>query len=204
MKNRIRDWDAQTRGVKTFRYVFRIPNQKQLRCKNEKRGGRVVLFATFLLKSYEFSGHTIVPNLMEKFRSVQLCSAVLALSGTWHGTSRAKLHAELGWESQTSHKCSRCLSCKFRNNLVPEYIMDPIIIKMAVSTRARTEKFQRSFYPYCISEWNELDPEIRTEPYFAAFKTELPSKNYPLQIYVFRIHSQQVYVILHTLGYQSW
>ena len=27
--------------------------------------------------------------------------------------------------------------------------------------KARTEKFKSSFYPHCLAEWNDLDPEIR-------------------------------------------
>ena len=41
---------------------------------------------------------------------------------------------------------------------------------------AKSEKFQRRFYLDCISEWNTLDPEIRTAPSVAAFKHKLFSK----------------------------
>ena len=32
--------------------------------------------------------------------------------------------------------------------------------------RARTGKFKSSFYPSCLAEWNEPDPEIRLAPSF--------------------------------------
>ena len=48
-------------------------------------------------KVCEFSQNIVLPNLMEKLESVQY-SAALAVTGTWRGTSREKLYAELGWE----------------------------------------------------------------------------------------------------------
>ena len=45
--------------------------------------------------------------------------------------------------------------------------------------RGRTERFQSSFYPNCISEGNKLDPEIRLAPSVAVFKTKLLSKIRP-------------------------
>ena len=53
---------------------------------------------------------------------------------------------------------------------------------------ARTEKFQSSFYPNCISEWNKLDPEIRITPSIAAFKSKLLSIIRPPAKPVFGIH----------------
>ena len=46
-------------------------------------------------KVREFSQNIFLPNLMEKLESVQY-SAALAVTGTWRGTSREKLYAELG------------------------------------------------------------------------------------------------------------
>ena len=64
-------------------------------------------------KVCEFSGNTILSNLMEKLESVQY-SAALAVTGTWRGTSREKLYAELGWESLSSRKWSRRLTLFYR------------------------------------------------------------------------------------------
>ena len=60
--------------------------------------------------------------MMEKLESVQY-SAALVITGTWRGTSREKLYAELGWESSSSRRWSRRLTLlyKFVNNLSPEY-----------------------------------------------------------------------------------
>ena len=64
---------------------------------------------------------------MEKLESVQY-SAALAVSGTYKGTSREKLYAELGWESLSSRRWSRCLILIYKliNDLAPKYTTDPI------------------------------------------------------------------------------
>ena len=52
----------------------------------------------------------------------------------------------------------------------------------------RTEKYQSSFHPNCISEWNKLDPEIRNVPSIAMFKTRLLSIIRPPAKSIFGIH----------------
>ena len=82
----------------------------------------------FPAKVCEFSENTILPSLMEKLDSVQY-SVALAVSGTWRGTSREKLYAELGWwESLSSRRWSRRLTLFYKmiNNLLPEYTRDPV------------------------------------------------------------------------------
>ena len=78
-------------------------------------------------KVCEFSQNIVLPNLMEKIESVQN-SAALAVTGTWRGTSRAKLYAELGWESLSSRRWSRRLTLFYKiiNNLTPLYTKEPI------------------------------------------------------------------------------
>ena len=55
-------------------------------------------------------------------------------------------------------------------------------------TRARTEKSKSSFYPYCLSEWNKIDPEIRLAPSVAVFKAKLLSIIRPPAKSVFGIY----------------
>ena len=142
-------------------------------------------------KVCEFSQDIMLPNLMEKIESVQY-SASLAVTGTWRGTSREKLYAELGWESLTSRRWSRRLTLFYKviNNITPLYTKKPIPPSHQSSyslrkqdaigrIKARTAKFLSSFYPNCTSEWNALDPEIRLAPSVAVFKTKLPSKIAP-------------------------
>ena len=127
------------------------------------------LYKLYVRKVCEFSRNIALPNLMEKLESVQY-SAALAVSGTWKGTSREKLYAELGWESLNSRRWSRrlILFYKFINNLVPKYTTGPIppLRQSRYSLRkqdavgrirTRTDKFQSTFYPHCLSEWNKLE-----------------------------------------------
>ena len=95
-------------------------------------------------KVCEFSNNIFLPHLMEKIESVQY-SAALAVKGAWRGSSREKFYAELGWESPPT----------------PAVSVLPPKRDVIGRIRARTEKFQASFYLHCLSEWNELDPEIR-------------------------------------------
>ena len=140
-------------------------------------------------------------NLMEKLESVQYAAA-LAGTGMWRGTSRERLHNELGWEPLCLRRWSRrlILFYKFVNELTPDYTRDPIpplnettyaIRSRPVvgQIRARTEKFKASFYPHCLLEWNKLAPEIRTSPTVRIFKKKLcaqirPPANF---VYVFMI-----------------
>ena len=151
-------------------------------------------------KVCEFSGNTILSNLMEKLESVQY-SAALAITGAWRGTSREKLYAELGWESLCSRRWSRRLTLFYKmiNGMSPVYTTDPIpqlqqsqysLRRQDVvgRIRARTERFQSSFYPSCLSDWNDLCTEIRLAPTVAIFKKKLLSKIRPPAKSVFGIH----------------
>ena len=141
-------------------------------------------------KICEFSQNTFLPNLMEKIESVQY-SAALAITGAWRGFSQQKLYAELGWESLSSRRWSRRLTLFYKivNNLAPDYTMDPIpqLHQSRYSLRkqdvvgqimARTEKFKSSFYPHCLCEWNDIEPELRLAPSVAVFKKKI-FVNYP-------------------------
>ena len=57
--------------------------------------------------------------------------------------------------------------------------------------RARTEKFKSNFYPYCLLEWNKLDPEIRTLPTVGIFKNKLSAQIRPPANSVYGIHDQK-------------
>ena len=154
----------------------------------------------FPAKVCEFSGSVILTSLMEKLESVQY-SAARAITGTWRGTSREKLYAELGWEPLSGRRWSRRLTLFYKiiNNLTPIYTKDPIppLQQFQYSLRnqdvigrikARTEKFKSSFYPHCLSEWNNLDPEIRLAPSVAVFEKKLLSIIRPPERYIFGIH----------------
>ena len=77
-------------------------------------------------KVCEFSQNVIISNLVEKLEPVQY-SVALAVTGTWKGTSREKLYAELGLESLSSRRWSRRLTWFYK------IITSPISIQRSQS-----------------------------------------------------------------------
>ena len=92
------------------------------------------------------------------------------------------VYTELGWESLSCRRWCRRFTLFFKiiNNLTPVYTKNPIPPRQqsyySLRNRdaigrliARKEKFKSSFYPHCLSEWNELDPKVRLVPSAAVF-----------------------------------
>ena len=137
-------------------------------------------------KVCEFSQNIILPNLMDKLESIQY-SAAVAVTGSWRGTSLEKLYTVLGWLSLSSRRSTRCLTLfhEFVNNPSPDYTLLPIPLHQSLyflrnqdvigRLTARTERFKCSFYPYCLSEWNKLEPELRIAPSLYVFKKKFLS-----------------------------
>ena len=104
-----------------------------------------------------------------------------------------KLYAELGWESLSCRRRSRRMTVFFKiiNNFTPLYTKVPVPPSYLSQYSLRnqdvlgdwwtgTDKFQSSFYPNCIFEWNKLDPVIRNAPSIAFLKPKVLSKIHPL------------------------
>ena len=79
-----------------------------------------MFFTTSPCKVCESSHNIIIPSPMEKLESIQY-TAAFAVTGTWRGTSRDKLYAELGWETLSARKWSRRLTLFYKiiDNLTP-------------------------------------------------------------------------------------
>ena len=88
---------------------------------------------------------------------------------------------------------------KILNNMSPAYTTYPIpqlqqsknaLRKQDVvgRIRARTERFQSSFYPRCLSDWNDLRREIRFAPTITIFKKSYCPLSAPPAKSVFGIH----------------
>ena len=120
---------------------------------------------------------------MEKLESVQY-SAARAVTGTWRGTSRS------------CRRWSRRLTLLYRiiNNSTFVYTKDPILPlqqshnslrhqDVVGQIKTRTEKRKSNFYPHCLSEWNELDPEIRLAPSVAVLRRNSCNLRQTLVVY---------------------
>ena len=151
-------------------------------------------------KKCDFTNSYTLNNYMEKLESVQY-SAARAITGAWKGTSRKKLLEELGWETLDLRRWSRrlVLFYKIVNNITPAYTRDPIphLHELPYSFRARaaigqiyarTDKYKSTFYPHCLAEWENIDPETRNAPSLGVFKAKLNKIIRPTPKQVFGIH----------------
>ena len=53
---------------------------------------------------------------------------------------------------------------------------------------ARTDKYKSTFYPHCLAEWENIDPETRNAPSLGVFKAKLNKIIRPTPKQVFGIH----------------
>ena len=95
--------------------------------------------------------------------------ATLAITGCFRSTSRDKLYQELGLESLSDRRWARRLSFLYKilNGLATPYLynlvppLNTIFYKIRnrrlfKTLAVRTESFQGSFFPFCVSQWNTL------------------------------------------------
>ena len=120
-------------------------------------------------------------NLIEQVQY----KAALIVSGCWQGTSREKLYNDLGWDSLSEGRWSRRMITfyKILNGMAPSYLLDHLyeITAPNVSLRrniirapiSRTERYDNSFFPFCINNWNNIDDTIKSLPSLNEFKNKL-------------------------------
>ena len=107
-------------------------------------------------------------SFCKKLESVQY-SVAIAITGAIKGTSKVKLHKELGLESlQLKRKLRRlCTFCKIKTTGLPSYLFSLIpntvhsyqtrTINNFTKYQCRTKAFKSTFFPWSITEWNSLD-----------------------------------------------
>ena len=112
-------------------------------------------------------------------------NAALAITGTIKGTSRDRLYQELGLESLKDRRRFRRLVYFFNivHHYCPKYLSDllpdkqrsfnPQRAQLFIETFSHTEYSSNSFFPFCIKEWNKLDPRLRVAVSVSAFKIGL-------------------------------
>ena len=130
--------------------------------------------------------HNQRADLMQLIEQVQY-KAALIVSGCWQGTSRERLYDDLGWESLSDRRWARRMTTfyKIKNDLAPSYLSDHLPEQSAtnISFRerniraplSRTERYDNSFFPYCIENWNKLDDTVKFLPSLTCFKKHLNS-----------------------------
>ena len=119
-----------------------------------------------------------------KIESIQY-NACLAITGAIRGTSREKIHQELGLESPQLRRWYRklCLFYKVFKNEHPKYLFNLIPVRRTpYATRTvgnipliktKHNFFKNSFFPSAIIEWNNLDPNLRNSKSISVFKEKI-------------------------------
>ena len=124
--------------------------------------------------------------------------------GAIRGTSREKLYQELGFEHLSDRRwCRRlCFFYKIKNKQTATYLRELLpspnssynlrTNKIHNTPTSRTERFQFSFFPYCISKWNQLNPELQNSVSLQSFKRSL--------LLFIRPTASPIYTIHHARG----
>ena len=87
---------------------------------------------------------------------------------------------------------------KIVNNLTPQYLKDYLNFQNVGNLRrrpsirpiyARTERFSNSFFPYCVTQWNNLDSQLKNMPSISTFKKALSNIFKPNAASIFGINN---------------
>ena len=103
--------------------------------------------------------------------------AALIVTGCWKGSSRAKVYADLGWESLSDRRHFRRLSMfyQIKNGLAPSYLAE----RVSDTPPNITKRYANSFFPYCNINWTNLEASIKNVPTLSQFKSALLKKFRP-------------------------
>ena len=120
-----------------------------------------------------------------KLEDVQITAARI-VTGAMHGTNINKLYEETGWHTLAKRRESAKLTLMYKmvNKLVPESLCSLITSTEVPSfnTRrpfnlthfqARTELFDKSFFPSTVRLWNQLPLETRNSTSIHTFKSKI-------------------------------
>ena len=110
-------------------------------------------------------------------------NSALSITGAIRGSSREKRYQELGFESLQQRRWYRKAFQNDQKNQSPRYLFELIpIARQAHLTRnknniplfnAKHDCFKKSFFPSAITEWNNLDSNIRNSESLAFFKKRI-------------------------------
>ena len=126
--------------------------------------------------------HNQREDLMKLIEQVQY-KAALIVSGCWQGTSRVKLYEELGWESLADRRWGHRMALYYKivNGLTPAYLFEHVPSEAPRNLRSfipkaplsKTLRYDNSFFPFCINQWNTLDEDMKYSPSLENFKTNI-------------------------------
>ena len=129
--------------------------------------------------------HDSARYLMDMLESIQYQAGLIA-TGCWKNTSREKLYKELGWESLSERRNLRRLLTyhKMLSHKAPAYLNEYVL--NAPPPQDSTGRYLHTFFPYCFSKWDALDPELKCLQ-FNKFKSSFISSIRPTKSDTFGI-----------------
>ena len=154
-----------SKHVKEVLNAFKCASLLKYLCKYVDRNVLELSYKLYVRPHLDYGDiiyHNQRVDLMKLIEQVQY-KASLVVSGCWQGTSRERLYEDLGWESLSERRWARRLATcyKIKNGLAPSYLPDHIPEDSEINislrdrnTRApfsRTERYDNSFFPYCIN-----------------------------------------------------
>ena len=159
---------------------------------NLPRNALLTIYKSFIRPHLDYSDILYdKPNngsFRNKIEKVQY-RACLTITGAIQGTSREKIYDELGLHSLAKRRWRSKLIFfyKILNHLLPDYLYSYMdfysqenYYLRSASTCAirpfpsRTKSFKKSFFPYCINEWNNnLTAKIRNAKSINIFKKSI-------------------------------
>ena len=140
-------------------------------------------------------------NFQNKLEKVQY-KACLAITGAIQGTSRQKIYDELGLHTLIERRWRSKLTFFYKivNGLLPEYLysylkfpsQENYPLRSALTTKinpipSRSKTFRKTFFPYCINEWNNLKPEVKNAKQIGVLKKLLLQKKRKIPFSLFII-----------------
>ena len=139
--------------------------------------------------------------------------AVRVCTGALWNTSKSKLLNELGWSllSVRRQYFKQLQLYKIKKKLVPLYLSEGRLPTVSDVTRynlrntdkirppkARTNKYNLSFFPSSINTWNRLPPNISNAPTLDIFKKSLSLHLFSASSDLYLSYGQQMPAIYHT------
>ena len=131
-------------------------------------------------------------------KSVQYNTA-LAITDAIKGSSCDRLYQKLGLESLSDRQWYRrlvyffnivsCNSPAYLHSMLPakQRSYDPLRSKLFRNFTSNTNLFLKSFFPYCIREWNKLCPNLQNSTAISIFKKHLLTFIRPNQCSIYNI-----------------
>ena len=152
--------EKANKGINLMKYLSKYVNRKTLD----------VSYKMYVRPHLDYGDiiyHGQLVDMMKSVESVQY-QAALITTKCIKGTSRQKLYNELGWESLEERRIFRrfVLFYKIMNNETPDYLRN----HLAVLPERRTQRYDKSFFPFCQLNWDSLSDELKNATSVSVFK----------------------------------